>query len=446
MRLFLGPLACAPGLFLVAAVSCGPRESPSLNPMVRDFASITGARTARTSSFDRSGGNKDCLPADAGQTLTLAEIAGAGSILHTYIGTTTPSGALHRELILRMYWDGETSPSVEVPLGDFFLTGYEAFAKPLQTAFVVINSGTAGLGSRGYHSYIPMPFDRGAKITLENQASRRSGQFCYHIEYETYSSPHPPEIGRFHAQWRRQVRTPVSAAPEHRNQVQWPGTNKDGRENYVILEAQGKGRLLGLLLNVDNGQKGWYGEGDDMIFIDGEPWPPSYHGTGTEEIFGGGACPDEAYAGPHTGFHVTENRNGDRWSGKVSMFRWFVHDPVRFSKSIRWTIEHGHANNFENDYSSVAFWYQTEPHAAFPPLPPARDRLPQMPPEYFQAREIILGLPQTLAALESVPAGPRERLRAMRREGHVLFQQRRFAEALKTFERHAAEVRKLTSR
>lgn len=110
-----------------------------------------------------------------------------------------------------------------------------------------------------------------------------------------------------------------------------------------------------------------------MIFIDGEEWPPSIHGTGTEEIFGGGACPNREYAGPYTGFHLISNPD---WSGKNGMYRFFVTDPIRFQKSIRVTIEHGHNNDLANDYSSVAYWYQTEPHKTFPPFPPVEERLP----------------------------------------------------------------------
>ena len=110
-----------------------------------------------------------------------------------------------------------------------------------------------------------------------------------------------------------------------------------------------------------------------MIFIDGDTWPPSIHGTGTEECFGGGACPNVEYAGPYTGFHLIGNKN---WRGKTSMYRFHVADPVRFKESIRVTIEHGHANNFANDYSSTAFWYQAEPHAPFPELLPVEKRRP----------------------------------------------------------------------
>ncbi len=140
--------------------------------------------------------------------------------------------------------------------------------------------------------------------------------------------------------------------------------------------------MAGYFLYVDNiavGQEGggadtWYGEGDDMIFVDGEQWPPSLHGTGSEEVFGGGACPNTPYTGPYTGFHHVGNQD---YRGKVSMYRFFVTDPIRFQKSIRVTVEHGHANNVANDYSSCAFWYQAEPHAPFPELPPAEERRPR---------------------------------------------------------------------
>src|SRR4029453_13361119 len=191
-----------------------------------------------------------------------------GSIRHIFVGTTTPARTFLRELVLRMYWDGEKEPSVGGPLGVFFLTGQEAHFRPLSSTFVVINPGAKGGGSHGYHAYFPMPFGNGARITLENQTDRKSNQFCYQIEYESYTHSLPPDIGRFHAQWRRENPTKSKVDPANRNKVLWNGTNKDGQCNYVILEAQGKGHLVGFLLNIDNAQEGWYGEGDDMIFVD----------------------------------------------------------------------------------------------------------------------------------------------------------------------------------
>src|SRR5260370_18951789 len=115
-----------------------------------------------------------------------------------------------------------------------------------------------------------------------------------------------------------------------------------------------------------------------MIFIDGDQWPPSYPGTGTEEIFDAGCCPDEEFWGPYTGFYLIENLNG-KWGGKNQMYRFYLNNPVHFRKSIRGTLEHGHANNFENDYTTTAFWYQKEPHLAFPTIPASIARLPRWP-------------------------------------------------------------------
>lgn len=130
------------------------------------------------------------------------------------------------------------------------------------------------------------------------------------------------------------------------------GVNLDGGENYVALSASGRGHMVDLVLSVDNKAGGWWGEGDDMVFVDDDTWPPSIHGTGTEEVFGGGACPAREDSGPYHGFHLIERVD---FAGLTGMYRWSVHDPLGFRKSIRWTIEHGHANNFANDYSSVAF-------------------------------------------------------------------------------------------
>ena len=150
--------------------------------------------------------------------------------------------------------------------------------------------------------------------------------------------------------------------------------NLSGDENYTILDTKGNGQFVGYFLTVVNGRREWWGEGDDMIFIDGEAFPPSIHGTGTEEIFGGGASPVTEYSGPYTGFHCIENRGRYDWWGTNGMYRFSITDPVRFRQSIRVTLEHGHGNDKANDYSSVAFWYQLEPHDKLPGLPPLVER------------------------------------------------------------------------
>ena len=141
----------------------------------------------------------------------------------------------------------------------------------------------------------------------------------------------------------------------------------------------------GLFLTVDNSQGGWYGEGDDMIFVDGLKWPPTYPGTGHEEVFDEGCCPTKEFSGPYTGFYLIENRDGP-WGGKNQMYRFSVNNPVHFQKSIRVTVEHGNANNYESDYTSTAFWYQKDPYSHVP-LPPAKDRLPMWPAGVAEAIE-----------------------------------------------------------
>lgn len=153
--------------------------------------------------------------------------------------------------------------------------------------------------------------------------------------------------------------------------------NTTGDGNYVILEAHGKGHYVGCNLNIHNLREtrewNWYGEGDDMIFIDGEPWPPSLHGTGTEDYFNTAWCPQQEVCTPYHGIILG---GGPNWSGKISVYRYHIQDPVMFDESIKVTIEHGHNNHRSDDLSSTAYWYQSEPHLPFAPLPKVKDRMP----------------------------------------------------------------------
>jgi len=365
---FVGLVCLAPSMLS----GCAPSGATGglSHSLFSDMVYLQDTHSARASSYDRTGGNVDFRALKGRETLNLATIAGAGCIRHIYF-TIGPTDHYLRDLVLRMYWDGETTPSVEVPFGDFFGEGQER-VRFYRSLMVTVNPGAGGVaGTVGFNAYFPMPFEKGARLTLTNEGEDFIGAVWYHVDYEKLKRV-DKDAGRFHAQWHRE--NPTTAVGDHPNVTIHEGINHDGRENYVILDAEGRGNLAGYFLNIDNVIGGWYGEGDDMIFIDGEPWPPSFHGTGTEEIFGGGACPNTEYAGPYTGFHLVGNRD---FAGKVGMYRFFVTDPIRFQKSIRVTIEHGHANNFANDYTSTAFWYQPEPHKAFPALPTAEERRPR---------------------------------------------------------------------
>jgi hypothetical protein len=222
-----------------------------------------------------------------------------------------------------------------------------------------------------------MPFAEGARIEVESELSDERVFFYYYIDYEQFDSLEDG-LGRFHAQWRRENPCQgVDEAGQTNEEFLFGGENLTGEGNYTILEAEGRGLYVGCVLNLHNRPEtqawNWYGEGDDMIFIDGEPWPPSLHGTGTEDYFNTAWCPSEPYSAPYHGITLP---GGDNWSGQISLYRFHVEDPISFAKSIRVTIEHGHANKRSDDYSSVAYWYQTEPHKPFPILP-VEERLPR---------------------------------------------------------------------
>src|SRR5215470_13174122 len=362
-------------------------QHPLYRHPLRTLFTHTGARSRRASSWDRRGGNRDFFVVRPGKTAILLEHNGPGCITHLYCALAFPPLTDYRSAILRCFWDGETAPSVEVPLGDFFCLAH-ARVRTFTSACVSVNPGLGA--SHGLSAYFPMPFASHALLTVEQRGPTPLGGLLpalwYHVDYERYDAPLPADALRFHAQWRRDPHTaPIGPSP---NRQLHDGVNLDGAHNYVALDAAGRGHMVGLHLQINNIAGGWYGEGDDMVFIDGETWPPSIHGTGTEEVFGGGACPSREYAGPYHGFHLIESPD---YSGLVAAYRWFVHDPIRFTRGLRWTVEHGHANNFANEYTSVAYWYQTEPHASFPLLPAREALRPALPPAYDEAREAYLG-------------------------------------------------------
>lgn len=348
---------------------------------------VRGVATRRYSSWDRSGANRDFLSLHPGETVTLLAAQGPARITHFYWATINASRFHFRQFVLRAWWDGETTPSVEVPLGDLFCVPH-CTPVPVHSLAAVINPGSTSLATWGLNLYLPMPFSASARLELTYDAipelPAETVAFWYHIELEGYAGALPEDLGRFHAQWRRENPTAPTPGSET-NTPAWNGAHLNGTGNYVALEATGAGHMVGLHLQVDNLGGGWYGEGDDMVFVDGqlgEQWPPAYHGTGSEEIFGGGACPNVAYTGPYTGFHMVESPD---YAGKHAMYRWYLSDPIRFERSLVWTIEHGHDNNYANDYTSVAYWYQHEPHAAFPVLPTVDARLPRFPEAVWRA-------------------------------------------------------------
>lgn len=335
-----------------------------------DMARFRSYKARRSSSWDRTGGNHDAVPIDPGATATVLDVSGSGVVTHLWFTISSPDPMHLKNLVLRAWWDGESSPSIEAPIGDFFGLGLGEY-------FVYHSALLAVAPVKALNAYFQMPFSSSAKITVTNEGSIRTGSLYYAVDYAELPNL-PSNVGCFHAQYRQ-------AAPCKGWTNDWvnngsPGINErknlDGKDNYVFFEATGRGHFIGVTHAVLQNQNGWFGEGDDMIFIDGDSMP-TINGTGSEDYYNGAwDFGLQAFANPNQGAPYVVDP--ERIGGRYCLYRWHVESPITFEKSIRVTIEHGHANHRSDDFYSVGYWYQTEPHATFPKLPRAEDRIPKM--------------------------------------------------------------------
>ncbi|MHB8340721.1 MAG: glycoside hydrolase family 172 protein, partial [Mycobacteriales bacterium] len=244
-----------------------------------------GVRRGRASTWDRSGGNDDFISLAPGETAVLAEADGPGQITHLWCTLLSPDLWWGRSLALRAYWDGEATPSVEAPLGDLFGSGNCLTA--MYSSALVEAAPRDGLS---LHCWAPMPYADGFRITVTNDGPLPVLALYAYVDYERWPRP-DPELARFHAWWHRERRAhPVPAEGTYA-----PGVNLSGADNYLLLDTSGRGHYVGACLYVQSEDGGWYGEGDDMIFVDGEGWPPSVHGTGTEDYLGTAWSPATAF-------------------------------------------------------------------------------------------------------------------------------------------------------
>ena len=322
----------------------------------------------RASSSDPTGRNDDSRRIEPGATLTVLDADGPGTISHIWFTIATNEDYHLKKMVLRIYWDGEASPSVETPLGDFFGLGLGIYVNWQSQLLSVGND-------KAMNSYFPMPFGRHARITVTNEGRLPVGDFYYNIDYRTYARPLAPGTLYFHAQYRQAQPNRGVANDWLRNQDTSKNPNLTGENNYVWMEAQGHGQFVGVTMSILQNQDLWWGEGDDMFFIDGEK-SPYIAGTGAEDYFlgawdfGGHPFSYPLYGAPVVGDELAGSRS--------SVYRFHLDSPIPFSKSIKATIEHGHANYRSDNYYSVAYWYQAEPHAPYPALPPVEDRLPKL--------------------------------------------------------------------
>ena len=289
-------------------------------------------------------------------TFEMAHIEGSGAIQQIWM--TLPANTWRR-LVLRMFWDGEAHPSVEVSLADFFCCGWGEHCNVTSLAVAVNPDG-------GFNSYWEMPFRRSALITLENLSDEPI--VCYYQVNYTLTDV-PEDTGYFHAQWRRSNPLPY-------------------KTDHVLLDGvAGQGHYIGTYIAWGSNNAGWWGEGEIKFFIDGDREFPTICGTGTEDYFCGAYGfgilhgQYEIFSGPYAGMpQVLKPTDGDKSQLRFGLYRWHIMDPIRFEQDLRVTIQAlgwrygGRYLPLQDDIASTAFWYQSEPHAPFPRLP-GRDEL-----------------------------------------------------------------------
>lgn len=342
----------------VAAASVSVAQAPL--PMLNGLPELKDYTAQRSSSADPNwqNGNGDARPIAPGQTLTLADLKGPGRITHIWFTIASNERFYGRKLVLRMYWDGERTPSVDVPVNDFFSQGHGLDMNVNSLPFRVTADG------RARNCYFVMPFRKSARITMTNEGDEPCHALYWYIDWQKVKRL-PARTATFHAQYRQQ----------------FPCVKG---EDYTILEAVGEGHFVGCMLSIRQRTDSWWGEGDDFFYIDGEE-VPSLKGTGTEDYF----CDAWGLRQQDGLFYGAPLVEGMLTGDRTTAYRFHIPDPVPFKKSLRMTIEHkgvkfleggqidGFAERFD-DYSSVAYWYQLEPHAPFPMLPKVSERLPPM--------------------------------------------------------------------
>ncbi len=350
--------------------------------MLDDISRIRKGRTGRASSWDTTGRNADYWVIPAGESRVLADIKGPGKITHIWMTQQNH----YRECLLKITWDNARYPSVLCPLGDFFGLGhglvasYQSLLFSASTRFPYqFNQGCA------LNAYVPMPFRERAVVELVNESEENHLQYFY-IDYELTEET-PEDAGYFHAEFRRAnpFRGWGPEIPTNAPGSQFADIVNKGRQawenNYVILETKGRGHYLGCNLSVTNFRGDWWGEGDDMIWVDGYKWPPDLHGTGSEDYLNQAwGMQDNAFL--RNGSSIFEGRTtlmgtSLPWTegGYQTSYVHHIENPVRFTREIKVTIEHGHGNHLANEMSSVAYWYAVKPTRAKAP-PPVKKRMP----------------------------------------------------------------------
>ncbi len=346
--------------------------------MLFDLPRLRTARAGRVSSWDTTGRNADYWTLPAGSARVLADIKvpkkrgrtapGGGCITHIWM---TQRGN-YRQCLLEFTFDNAAAPSIVAPLGDFFGLGH-GIVNSYQSLLFTASTDYPNKfnGSCALNCYLPMPFGERAVVRLINESKSVHRQYFY-FDYELYDEA-PPDAGYLHAEFRRA--NPFGGWG-HEITANAPESNVVNKQrpaydsNYVIAETKGRGHYIGCNLSITNFQGTWWGEGDDMIWVDGYKWPPDIHGTGSEDYLNQAyGMQDNAFL--RNGSSIHENNTG----GYQTSYVHHLENAIPFQKSIKVTIEHGHGNHLANEMSSVAYWYAEQPTKVAAP-PTVNKRMP----------------------------------------------------------------------
>jgi hypothetical protein len=354
-------LAAAP-----AAMEAAPQSSPSnasAPPPLPAYTRAQRYKSLKQSSYDRTGGNRDAWNIAPGATHEVFNAQGPGVISHIWFTISARGNDHLKELVLRAYWDGNSKPSVEAPIGDFF-------GLNLNSYFIYESRYLACSPGKSLNCYFAMPYRQSARLTVTNEGKLEVGSFYSNIDYMTLPSL-PDDSLYFHAQYRQNAPcAPVASSG--------PKINQDGAKNHVYVETRGRGHLMGVTLGVLQNANGWWGEGDDMIFVDDES-KPVITGTGSEDYFLGSwdfGGRDGAIPFAHAMYGAPLIVAPERTGGRYCCYRWHGDNPVTFERYLKHTMEHGHANDRGDNFFSVAYWYQAAPYTDFPALPALEARIP----------------------------------------------------------------------
>jgi hypothetical protein len=374
-------------LILLVASSCLRVLAQSMGNPLDGLETLKDYETRRVSSSDPDwkNGNGDSRYIAPGGTLTLAELEGPGKIVHIWCTIAHEDPYYSRMLTLRIYWDGETHPSVECPVGDFFGVGHG-----IDKAFTALPIRVSSDG-RGRNCYWPMPFRKSARLTVTNESKKPCQAVYYYVDWQKHNRI-PESSAYFHAMYRQEYPCVM------------------GR-NYLLADIEGRGHYVGTVQSVQMSSAGWYGEGDDFFFIDGEK-EPSLRGTGTEDYF----CDGWGFRDQWGPFYGTPLWEGEKTGDQGTAYRFHIPDPVTFKKSLRVEIEHKGSQTFpdgktdgfiERDdlMSSVAFWFQEEPHKPWPALPAGAERVPFHERVLVKGYEAVPYAKHSASPLEEQPVG-----------------------------------------